>query len=122
MDRVRRSVPGSIGAPAPSSRNAAGVRRNHARAGEHVDGLKSIHPAVLREVVEEQAEAPANHGCLGLAGRVGEAEARTELFAVILRSTGSGEFQGAQREQSGILELRRPEASNRPNVVSQRKP
>jgi hypothetical protein len=64
--------------------DAAGVAGIDAGSGRSIDGLQSCDPAVLGEVVVVKTEAGADYCVSGLAGRIGDAEAWADGFAVVV--------------------------------------
>ena len=69
IDESSRAAVGRAG-------KTAGIAGMDAGSGRRIHGLKRGHPAVLRQIVVEEAEAGANHGVAGLSGSIGDAQAR----------------------------------------------
>ena len=117
VDGVRRAVCGidQVGGSAGGvTGNAAGVLRAarvgdgiDATAGRGVDGLEGSCPAVLSEVVEVEAKAAAKQGCAAAAGGIGQADARSDLLAIVVRrSFDEGNVEGGESEGTGVVGLR----------------
>ena len=60
-------------------------RRGAVLQASRVNGLKCIHPAVLRQVVEINANARANNGFSGRTQRLCDPQSWRKLFTVVVR-------------------------------------
>src|SRR5712675_2364863 len=80
------------------------LHRIYARAGRGIHGLECSSPAILGEVIVEEAKTRANHGVAATSGRIREADAGAELLAVIVRYA-DWNLQRLRREICGILRL-----------------
>src|SRR5690348_3880169 len=95
-------------APAASG-NAARIARIDAHARRRVHSLERGDPAVLREVVVEEADTRAHDGAILAIERIGNAEARRDGGAIIMRRARFREERNLQSRKSGergIGELR----------------
>ena len=67
-------------------RLVVGINQRRRRHGVQVHRLEGRGPAILCQVVVEDAEAGAQHGAFAAIRRVNHSKARTELMAIIVRN------------------------------------
>ena len=108
-DEVAGDAGAALQAARTGERVGAGAAGEGAGAGGGVgvvDSLKRGGPSVLREVVVVETKPGAEDGLLAAPGRVGEAEARGKLLAVIVRHAGHGwNLERLQGDVGAVLEL-----------------
>src|SRR5579864_1436914 len=80
------------------------VDKSRRARAQTVHRLEGCDPAVLGEVVVEEAKSGTEDGFAAVAGSIGEAEPRPELLVVIARDCG-GESEGRQKRKRRIRKL-----------------
>ncbi len=111
MQGIRRVVIGidhCSGAAVSCTRQAAGIAGLGAglKGRRSVHGLESRRPTVLRQIVVVHADAGANHQVFDPVGSVGDAQARRESFAVVVRNTrGQRQFEPSDGLHCRVEEL-----------------